>query len=82
MTLKAEFTNGKSPKAVMYENKDRNANYKYIGIELTEEYLPVSKARIEYAISDDSTPIDNEVNEVVEKTPSTIEQTPKSVSLW
>ena len=32
----------------MYENKERNKNYKYIGIELTEEYLPISKARIEY----------------------------------
>ena len=31
-----------------YENKERNKNYKYIGIELTEEYLPISKARIEY----------------------------------
>ena len=30
------------------ENKERNKNYKYIGIELTEEYLPISKARIEY----------------------------------
>ena len=70
---------GSTGKAVMYENKDRNANYKYIGIELTEEYLPISKARIEYAISNDSIPIDNET---VEKTPSTIERTPKSVSLW
>jgi hypothetical protein len=35
----------------MFENKDRNANYKYIGIELTPEYLPISKARIEYAIN-------------------------------
>ena len=32
----------------MYENRERNKNYKYIGIELTEEYLPISKARIEY----------------------------------
>ncbi len=32
----------------MYENKERNKNYKYIGIELTEEYLPIAKARIEY----------------------------------
>ncbi len=35
----------------MYENKERNKNYKYIGIELTEEYLPIAKARIEYAIN-------------------------------
>ena len=39
---------GSTGKAVMYENKDRNKNYKYIGIELTEEYLPIAKARIEY----------------------------------
>ena len=45
---------GSTGKAVMYENKERNKNYKYIGIELTEEYLPISKARIECLV--DSTP--------------------------
>lgn len=40
---------GSTGKAVMYENRERNANYKYIGIELTEEYLPIAKSRIEYA---------------------------------
>ena len=39
---------GSTGKAVMYENKERNKKYKYIGIELTDEYLPISKARIEY----------------------------------
>ena len=39
---------GSTGKAVMYENKERNKGYKYIGIELTEEYLPITKARIEY----------------------------------
>lgn len=39
---------GSTGKAVMLENKQYNKNYKYIGIELTEEYLPISKARIEY----------------------------------
>ena len=39
---------GSTGKAVMYENKERNKNYKYIGIELTEEYLPIAKSRIEY----------------------------------
>ena len=39
---------GSTGKAAMYENRERNKNYKYIGIELTEEYLPISKARIEY----------------------------------
>ena len=40
---------GSTGKACMYENVDRNAGYTYIGIELTPEYLPISKARIEYA---------------------------------
>lgn len=39
---------GSTGKAVMLENKEFKKNYKYIGIELTEEYLPISKARIEY----------------------------------
>lgn len=44
---------GSTGKAVMSENYDRDSNYKYIGIELTEEYLPIAKARIEYAIEHD-----------------------------
>ena len=39
---------GSTGKAVMWENKERMKGYRYIGIELTEEYLPISKARIEY----------------------------------
>ena len=39
---------GSTGKAVMYENKERGKNYKYIGIEITKEYLPIAKARIEY----------------------------------
>ena len=42
---------GSTGKAVMYENKDRKKNYKYIWIELTDEYLPIAKARIEYVIN-------------------------------
>ena len=42
---------GSTGKAVMSENYDRNSNYKYIGVELTEEYLPIAKSRIEYAIT-------------------------------
>lgn len=41
---------GSTGKAVMYENKERDANYKFIGIELTDEYLPIAKARIDYVI--------------------------------
>ena len=42
---------GSTGKAVMYENAERNKGYKYIGIELTEQYLPIARARIEYAES-------------------------------
>ena len=38
----------------MYENKDRGANYRYIGIELTKEYLPIAEARIRYAAHDNA----------------------------
>ena len=40
---------GSTGKAVMYENKERDKDYKFIGIELTEEYLPIAQARIDYA---------------------------------
>ena len=43
---------GSTGKAVMYENKERDKGYKYIGIELTEDYLPISRARIEYVCKD------------------------------
>ena len=43
---------GSTGKAAMYENNDRNAEYTYIGIELTPEYLPISDARIQYARQD------------------------------
>lgn len=42
---------GSTGKAVMFENRERNANYKFIGIELTEEYLPICEARIDYALN-------------------------------
>jgi site-specific DNA-methyltransferase (adenine-specific) len=45
---------GSTGKACMWENKERSANYKYIGIELTPEYLPISKARIDYVEQADS----------------------------
>lgn len=57
---------GSTGKAVMYENKERDKNYKYIGIELTEEYLPIAKARIEYVcnqIEEKQITIDDVINE-------------------
>ena len=43
---------GSTGKAAMYENRDRNADYKFIGIEMTAEYLPIAAARIEFAMND------------------------------
>lgn len=40
---------GSTGKAVMFENRERQANYKFIGVEMTEEYLPICQARIDYA---------------------------------
>lgn len=40
---------GSTGKAVMYENKDRDANYKFIGIEKDAEYCKIAEARIKYA---------------------------------
>jgi hypothetical protein len=37
----------------MLENRERDTNYKYIGIDLSEEYLNISKARIEWALDGD-----------------------------
>lgn len=63
---------GSTGKAAMYENKDRNAGYKYIGIELTPEYLPIADVRIRFALGD-NTPV--EYSEVVSN-----KTTPKSVN--
>lgn len=41
---------GSTGKAAMWENRERNKGYKYIGIEITESYLPIARARIEYAL--------------------------------
>ena len=57
---------GSTGKAVMYENKDRCKNYKYIGIELTEEYLPISKARIEYVCGLSEDDIEDETKSFIE----------------
>ena len=43
---------GSTGKAVAYENKERNTNYKFIGIEMNKEYCDIAKARIEYAEKD------------------------------
>lgn len=52
---------GSTGKAVMVENRERNADYQYIGIELTDEYLPIAKGRIEYILGVETLP--NEIHE-------------------
>ena len=36
----------------MYENTDRQADYRFIGIEMTADYLPICEARIAFAEAD------------------------------
>lgn len=43
---------GSTGKAAFYENFDRNADYKFIGIEAQEEYMPIAAARIDFALND------------------------------
>lgn len=40
---------GSTGKAVMFENKERKANYSFIGIEKEQEYFEIAKARIEWS---------------------------------
>lgn len=40
---------GSTGKACAYETRERKAGYSFVGIEMTEDYLPIAKARIEYA---------------------------------
>ena len=42
---------GSTGKAVAFENREKNAGYKYIGIELDKEYCQISEARIDYALN-------------------------------
>ena len=42
---------GSTGKAVMFERKYNNKNYSYIGIELEEKYLAISKARLDFVLS-------------------------------
>ena len=40
---------GSTGKAVAFENKERQANYKFIGIEKEKEYYDIAEARIKFA---------------------------------
>lgn len=43
---------GSTGKAIAYENKERNADYKFIGIEQDKHYCEIAKERIGYAEQD------------------------------
>lgn len=58
---------GSTGKALMYENNDRGADYKFIGVELTDEYLPIAKARILFAKGDKEPVLDTVENETTNK---------------
>lgn len=75
---------GSTGKAVMLENKQYNKDYKYIGIELTNEYLPIAKARIEYICDnefefkdDKRKPLTNNVKKV-----DVVDDSLKEIKLW
>ena len=42
---------GSTGKAAMFENRERQADYKFIGIDLEEEYCEIAQARIDYALN-------------------------------
>lgn len=66
---------GSTGKAVMYENVDRNTNYKFIGIEREKEYCEIAEARIVYAKGDRVVrSINKETGEVEQKVERKIKQ--------
>ena len=42
---------GSTGKAAMFENRERDANYKFIGIDLEKKYCEIAQARIDYALN-------------------------------
>ena len=42
---------GSTGKAVAFENREREKDYRYVGIELDKEYCEISKGRIDYALN-------------------------------
>jgi len=48
--IKIQEIEGRLGKAAMMENTLKGSNYHFIGIDMTEEYLPIAQARIEYGI--------------------------------
>ena len=42
---------GSTGKAVMFENRERDADYKFIGFDLSKEYCEIAEARMDYALN-------------------------------
>lgn len=63
---------GSTGKAVLWENKERGADYKYIGIELTEEYLPIAKARLDYMRTVDYSQLEPSTNDTSDQVVSQV----------
>ena len=42
---------GSTGKAIAYLNKTQETNFKYVGMDLDQNYLDISKARIEYTLN-------------------------------
>jgi site-specific DNA-methyltransferase (adenine-specific) len=57
---------GSTGKAVMFENRERNANYHFIGVEMTSEYLPICHSRIDYALNKYEYDLEKEKQEMEE----------------
>lgn len=59
---------GSTGKAVAYENRERNANYKYVGIELEKQYCEISVDRINYGLNKDTYDMVKDIKEEEKKT--------------
>jgi len=58
---------GSTGKAVMFENRERNADYKFIGIDLEKEYCEIAEMRIDYALNKYEYDFKQELQESKEK---------------
>ena len=58
---------GSTGKAVMFENRERNADYKFIGIDLEKQYCGIAEMRIDYALNKYEYDFKQELQESKEK---------------
>ncbi len=58
---------GSTGKAAMFENRERNADYKFIGIDLEKQYCEIAEMRIDYALNKYEYDFKQELQESKEK---------------